>query len=121
MTSPGTPFHIDSSTCRLLCASVLVLLLASTLSGCAVYAHATRNAASRAAQGTRRSPRKSSHRSISVRTWSPPRSRCRRWITRVYLYGVVSSGLEISDAESIACSVPGVRQVINSMAISQSR
>jgi osmotically-inducible protein OsmY len=39
----------------------------------------------------------------------------------VYLYGVVSSGLEISDAESIARSVPGVRQVINSMAISQSR
>jgi osmotically-inducible protein OsmY len=39
----------------------------------------------------------------------------------VYLYGVVSSGLEISDAEAIARSVPGVRQVINSMAISQSR
>jgi osmotically-inducible protein OsmY len=39
----------------------------------------------------------------------------------VYLYGVVSSGLEISDAESIARSVPGVREVMNSMAISQSR
>jgi osmotically-inducible protein OsmY len=39
----------------------------------------------------------------------------------VYLYGVVSSGLEISDTESIARSVPGVREVINSMAISQSR
>ncbi len=39
----------------------------------------------------------------------------------VYLYGVVSSGLEISDAEAIARSVPGVRQVINSMAITQSR
>lgn len=39
----------------------------------------------------------------------------------VYLYGVVSSGLEINDAESIARSVPGVRQVINSMAITQPR
>lgn len=39
----------------------------------------------------------------------------------VYLYGVVSSGLEISDTEAIARSVSGVRQVINSMAVSQSR
>jgi osmotically-inducible protein OsmY len=34
----------------------------------------------------------------------------------VYLYGLVSSSLEISTAESIARKVPGVTGVVNSMA-----
>jgi BON domain len=36
----------------------------------------------------------------------------------VYLHGLVSSGLEIDTAESIARSVPGVRRVISSIAVS---
>jgi osmotically-inducible protein OsmY len=39
----------------------------------------------------------------------------------VYLEGVVSSGLEIGAAESIARTVPGVTQVLNSIAVSNSR
>ena len=35
----------------------------------------------------------------------------------VYLYGTVSSGLEIDAAESIARQVPGVARVVSSMAV----
>jgi osmotically-inducible protein OsmY len=120
MTSPGTPFHTDISTCRLLCAAVFVLLLAGALPGCAVY-HTyekcgfsgcpgdARITAEIQSQINQRPDLEST--AITVQTLDHT----------VYLYGVVSSGLEISDAEAIARSVPGVRQVINSMAISQSR
>jgi hyperosmotically inducible periplasmic protein len=120
MTSRGTPFHIHITTRRLLCASVFVLLLASTLSGCAVY-HTYEKCGFSGCPGdaqitaeiqsqiNQRGDLEST--AITVQTLDHT----------VYLYGVVSSGLEISDAEAIARSVPGVRQVINSMAISQSR
>jgi osmotically-inducible protein OsmY len=120
MTSPGTPFHIPITTRRLLCASVFVLLLASTLSACAVYHTYEKCGFSGCpgdAQITAEIQSQINHRgdlestAITVQTLDHT----------VYLYGVVSSGLEISDTESIARSVPGVRQVINSMAISQSR
>jgi osmotically-inducible protein OsmY len=39
----------------------------------------------------------------------------------VYLYGVVSSGLEIGTAESIALQVPGVSRVVNSIVVSNAR
>lgn len=39
----------------------------------------------------------------------------------VYLYGVVSSGLEIYAAESIAGEVPGVARVVNLIVISNPR
>jgi hypothetical protein len=39
----------------------------------------------------------------------------------VYLYGVVASGLEIGTAESIARDAPGVKQVVNSIVISNAR
>ncbi len=39
----------------------------------------------------------------------------------VYLNGVVSSGLEIGAAESIARQVPGVTQVVNSIVVSNAR
>lgn len=39
----------------------------------------------------------------------------------VYLYGVVSSGLEIYAAESIARTVPGVARVVNLIVISNPR
>ena len=120
MTSPGMPFHTDISMCRLLCASVFVLLLASTLPGCAVY-HIYEKCGFKGCPGdaqitaeiqsqiNRRPDLEST--AITVQTLDHT----------VYLYGVVSSGLEISDAEAVARGVPGVRQVINSMAISQSR
>lgn len=120
MTNPGTPSHIHISTRRVLCASVLVLALAGALPGCAVYhtyekcgwhgcAGDAQITAEIQSQINQRSDLEST--AITVQTLDHI----------VYLYGVVSSGLEISDTESIARSVPGVRQVINSMAISQSR
>jgi osmotically-inducible protein OsmY len=39
----------------------------------------------------------------------------------VYLNGVVSSGLEIQAAESIAREVPGVARVLNSIVVANSR
>jgi osmotically-inducible protein OsmY len=39
----------------------------------------------------------------------------------VYLYGVVSSGLEIGTAESIALQAPGVARVVNSIVVSNAR
>jgi osmotically-inducible protein OsmY len=36
----------------------------------------------------------------------------------VYLHGLVSSGLEIDTAESLARSVPGVKQVVSSIGVS---
>jgi osmotically-inducible protein OsmY len=120
MTSPGTRFHIHTSTRGSLCTSVLVLVLAGALSGCAVY-HTYEKCGFKGCPGdaqiTAQIQSQINQRpelesaAITVQTLDHT----------VYLYGVVSSGLEISDAESIARSVPGVRQVINSMAISQSR
>jgi osmotically-inducible protein OsmY len=120
MTSPGTPAHVHISTRRSLFASVVVMVLAGALPGCAMYhtyekcgfsgcpgdAQITAQIQSRINQ---RGDLEST--AITVQTFDHV----------VYLYGVVSSGLEISDTESIARSVPGVEQVINSMAISQSR
>jgi osmotically-inducible protein OsmY len=120
MTSPGTRLHIHISTRRSLGASVLVLMLAGALPGCAVYHTYEKCGFSGCpgdAQITAEIQSQINHRpdlestAITVQTLD----------RTVYLYGVVSSGLEISDAEAIARSVPGVRQVINSMAISQSR
>jgi osmotically-inducible protein OsmY len=120
MTNPGTPFHIHISKRRSLCASVLVLMLAGALCGCAVYRTYEKCGFSGCpgdAQITAQIQSQINQRpdlettAITVQTLDHT----------VYLYGVVSSGLEISDAEAIARSVPGVRQVINSMAISQSR
>jgi osmotically-inducible protein OsmY len=39
----------------------------------------------------------------------------------VYLYGVVSSGLEINTAGSIASQAPGVARVVNSIVVSNAR
>jgi osmotically-inducible protein OsmY len=120
MTSPGTPSHIRISTRRLLCASVLVLVLASSLPGCSVYNtyekcgfHGCPGDAQITAEIQSQINQRGDLESTAITVQTLDHT--------VYLYGVVSSGLEISDTESIARSVPGVRQVINSMAISQSR
>jgi osmotically-inducible protein OsmY len=113
-------FHVHISTRRSLGASVLVLMLAGALPGCAVYHTYEKCGFSGCpgdAQITSEIQSQINHRpdleptAITVQTLD----------RTVYLYGVVSSGLEISDTEAIARGVPGVRQVINSMAISQSR
>src|SRR5579863_7025533 len=117
MASPGTPSYIPINTRGLLRASVLVLLLASSLPGCTVYNTYEKcgfKGCPGDAQITAQIQSQINQRGdlestvITVQTLDHT----------VYLYGIVSSGLEISDTESIARSVPGVRQVINSMAIS---
>jgi osmotically-inducible protein OsmY len=104
----------------LLCASVLALSLSGTLSGCAAYDtyekcgfHGCPGDAKITAEVRSRFREDSSLElsAISVQTLDHV----------VYLSGVVSSGLEISDAGSIASEVPGVTQVVNTMALSQSR
>jgi osmotically-inducible protein OsmY len=105
---------------RSLRASAFVLLLTSTLSGCALYdtyskcglhgcpgdSALTAEVRSRIKQRGDLEPQ-----AITVQTLDHV----------VYLYGVVSSGLEIDNAESIARQVPGVKGVVNSMAVSQAR
>jgi osmotically-inducible protein OsmY len=104
----------------LLCASVLVLSLTGTLSGCAAYDtyekcgfHGCPGDAQITAEVRARLKQNSSLEidAISVQTLDHV----------VYLSGVVSSGLEINNAGEIASGVPGVTQVVNTMAISQSR
>jgi osmotically-inducible protein OsmY len=105
---------------RSLCALALVLIVAGNLSGCAVYdtyetcgfhgcpGDAQITAAVRS-QFNQRPDLEST--AINVQTLDHV----------VYLSGVVSSGLEIDNAGSLAADVPGVRGVVNSMVISQSR
>jgi osmotically-inducible protein OsmY len=105
---------------RALCASAFLLVLTGVLSGCAVYDtyekcgfHGCPGDARITAEVHSRFRERSDfeQNAISVQTLDHV----------VYLSGVVSSGLEINDAESVASSVPGVARVVNSMAISQAR
>jgi osmotically-inducible protein OsmY len=105
---------------RSLCALALVVILSGPLCGCAVYDtyekcgfHGCPGDAKITAEVRARFRERPDFEqsAISVQTLDHV----------VYLSGVVSSGLEINNAESIASSVPGVTQVVNSMAVSQSR
>ena len=104
---------------RLLCALASVLILTDALSGCAVYstykkcgfygcpgdANITAAILARFREHLELEPN-----AITVQTLDHV----------VYLYGVVSSSLEIDTAESIAHSVPDVKGVVNSM-VAQTR
>ena len=102
-----------------LCALALAVILSGSLCGCAVYDtyekcgfHGCPGDAKITAEVRARFRERPDleENAISVQTLDHV----------VYLSGVVSSGLEINNAESIASGVPGVTQVINSMAVSQS-
>jgi osmotically-inducible protein OsmY len=102
-----------------LCALTSVLMLTGALSGCAVYnryekcgfygcpgdAQITADIRARFRQRSDLEPN-----AITVQTLD----------RMVYLYGVVSSSLEIDTAESIARKVPGVQGVVNSV-VAQTR
>jgi len=104
---------------RLLCALASVLILTDALSGCAVYstykkcgfygcpgdANINATILARFSEHLELEPN-----AITVQTLDHV----------VYLYGVVSSSLEIDTAESIAHSVPDVKGVVNSM-VAQTR
>jgi|ERR1700722_1103175 osmotically-inducible protein OsmY len=104
---------------RSLCILALVLILTDVLCGCAVYntykkcgfygcpgdANITATILARFRQHLELEPN-----AITVQTLDHV----------VYLYGVVSSSLEIDTAESIARAVPGVKGVVNS-AVAQTR
>ena len=103
-----------------LCALAVGVILNGSLCGCAAYdtyekcgVHGCPGDAQITAQVRARFRERSDfeQNAISVQTLDHV----------VYLSGVVSDGLEVNDAESIASSVPGVTQVVNSMAVSQSR
>jgi osmotically-inducible protein OsmY len=104
---------------RSLCALAFVLILTGTLSGCAVYntyekcgiygcPADAKITADILAQFSKRLDLEPN--AITVQTLDHV----------VYLYGVVSSSLEIDTAESIARKVPGVTGVVNSM-VAQTR
>lgn len=104
---------------RSVCALAFVLILTGVLSGCAVYntykkcgvygcpgdAKITATILARFSQHWELEPN-----AITVQTLDHV----------VYLYGVVSSSLEIDTAESIARKVAGVQGVVNSM-VAQTR
>src|SRR5271170_1938873 len=101
----GMPVHTPIALLRLLCPLPLTLLLSSAVSGCALYktyekcglrgcpgdAKITADVVSQFQQHLDLEPD-----AITVQTLDHV----------VYLYGVVSSGLEIGTAESIASQVP---------------
>jgi len=105
--------------CRSLCALAFVLILTGALSGCALYntyekcgfygcpgdAKITADIRVQFRQRLDLEPN-----AITVQTLDHV----------VYLYGVVSSSLEIDTAESITRKVPGVTGVVNSM-VAQTR
>lgn len=105
--------------CRSICALAFVLILTGALSGCAVYntyekcgfygcpgdAKITADIRAQFRQRLDLEPN-----AITVQTLDHV----------AYLYGVVSSSLEIGTAESIARKVPGVTGVVNSM-VAQTR
>ena len=117
MTRPGTPFDIHIGTGRSPCALVLVLLLAGALPGCAVY-HTYEKCGFHGCPGDAQITEEIQSQINQRGDLEPAAIMVQTLDHTVYLSGVVSSGLEISDTESIARSVPGVRQVINSMAVS---
>jgi hypothetical protein len=102
------------------CACVCMLVLVISLSGCALYgtyekcglrgcpadAKITAGVVSLLSENSSLEPNV-----INVQTLDHV----------VYLYGVVSSGLEIGTAESIALQAPGVARVVNSIVISNAR
>jgi osmotically-inducible protein OsmY len=105
--------------CRSICALAFVLILTGALSGCAVYntyekcgfygcpgdAKITADIRAQFRQRLDLEPN-----AITVQTLDHV----------AYLYGMVSSSLEIGTAESIARKVPGVTGVVNSM-VAQTR
>jgi len=114
-----TPIHTLVSMRRSLCALALVLILTGALSGCAVYntyekcgfygcPGDAKITADILAQFSRRLDLEPN--AITVQTLDHV----------VYLYGLVSSSLEIDTAESIARKVSGVTEVVNSM-VAQTR
>lgn len=113
------PVHTRISMRRSLGALAIVLILTGALCGCAVYntyekcgfhgcpgdAKITADVLAQFNQRWDLEPN-----AITVQTLDHV----------VYLYGVVSSGLEVDTAESIARRVPGVTRVVNSM-VAQTR
>jgi len=87
------------------CALAFVLILTGVLSGCAAY-KTYENCGLHGCPGDATITADVEPNAITVQTLDHV----------VYLYGLVSSSLEISTAESIARKVPGVTGVVNSMA-----
>jgi len=114
-----TSVHIRISMCRSLCALTLVLILTGAVSGCAIY-----NTYEKCGfYGCPGDAKITAHILLQFRQrldLEPNAIAVQTLDHVVYLYGLVSSSLEIYTAESIARRVPGVTGVVNSM-VAQTR
>jgi osmotically-inducible protein OsmY len=98
-------------------ASALVVLLTGVLSGCAVYRSYEKCGFHGCADDPKITAAVLSR--FNQRLDLEPQAITVQTLDRVvYLQGLVSSGLEIDTAESIARQVPGVRRVVSSIAVS---
>jgi len=102
---------------RPLRALAFVVILAGILSGCAAY-RTYEKCGFRGCPGDAKITAEIVSR-FNQRLDLEPNAVTVQTLDRVaYLHGLVSSGLEIDTAESIARQVPGVRRVVSSIAVS---
>jgi osmotically-inducible protein OsmY len=104
---------------RSLCALAFVLILSDVISGCAVY-NTYKKCGFYGCPGDAKITAVVLARFSQHLELEPNAIRVQTLDHVVYLYGVVSSSLEIDTAESIARKVPGVKGVVNSM-VAQTR
>jgi osmotically-inducible protein OsmY len=105
---------------RALCAWVSILSLADALSGCALYNN-YENCGFGGCPGDAKITADVLLQFNRCSFLEPNVIRVQSMDQVVYLNGVVSSGLEIGTAESIARQVPDVARVVNSIVVSNAR
>jgi osmotically-inducible protein OsmY len=97
-----------------LCASFAALAVASALSGCAVFPQSSNPTVDRKITADVET-KFSQHAELEA-----PNLLDVQTINHVvYLYGIVSTGLQRRDAELVADEVPGVANVVNSIAVAR--
>jgi len=103
-----------------ICACVCILILVISLSGCALY-NTYEKCGVRGCPGDAKITAAVALQLSRCSSLEPNVITVQTLDHVVYLYGVVSSGLEIGTAESIALQSPGVARVVNSIVISNAR
>jgi osmotically-inducible protein OsmY len=100
-----------------LCAAAFIVILTATLSGCALY-HTYGKCGLHGCPGDAQITAAVLSRFSQQPDLEPNVVYVQTLDHVVYLRGLVSSGLEIDTAESLARSVPGVKSVVSSIGVS---
>lgn len=109
-----------SKVWRAIWASNCILMLITSLSGCAL-SNTYDKCGLRGCRGDARITAEVVSRFGRCASLEPNAITVQTLAHVVYLYGVVASGLEIDTADSIARQAPGVVRVVNSVVVSNAR